>query len=145
MLAEGAPHTALLRRHALTVEGEEIGQFELSLACGKQDGAFRIAYVDSRALSPDEASARLKDVTLWLGNERIALNVEASAPRIETAELQSTATGVVTAAFVERFRTDPSSVIVVGTKTSDNMRTSIRVGGAGFAKAFPRLAADCGK
>jgi hypothetical protein len=144
MLAEGAPHLSLLRRHALTVEGEEIGQFELSLACG-ESGAFRIAYVDSRALSPDEASARLKDVTLWLGGERIALNVETSALRKETAELQSVATGVVTAAFVERFRTDPNSVLVVGTKTSDNMRTSIRVGGAGFAKVFPRLAAGCGK
>lgn len=40
---------------------------------------------------------------------------------------------------------DPSSVIVVDTRTSDKMRTSIRVGAMGFAKAFAKLSGECGR
>lgn len=142
-LVRGKPHQALLRRHSLTIEGEELGQFELSLTCSK--GNFQLAYADTRFLSVEEPGERLKDVTLWLGNERVGLTVESSVPRLEASELQSLASGVVTASFVEKLRNDPTSVIVVGTKTTDGIRTSIRVGGTGFAKAYKKFAADCGK
>lgn len=143
-LVEAASNQALARRHALTTEGEEIGQFELSFSCGTPDGSFKVAYLDQRAMSSGDAD-RLRDVTLWLGGERVALTVESSAPRNDNSELYSVASGAVTAAFVDKLRNDATSVIVVGTKTTDNVRTSIRVGGTGFARAFPQLADGCGK
>jgi hypothetical protein len=143
-LAAGQPSQALARRHPLTLEGEEIGEFELSLRCGGgSERAFHVAYVDHRTLTDDHA-ARLKDVTLWLGGERVALTVEASTVETTDGELKSRAYGAVTAAFVERLKSDAGSVIVVGTRLTDNTRTSIRVGGTGFAKAFPAFANDCG-
>jgi hypothetical protein len=142
-LVEGNPRATLLRRHAITIEGEEIGQFELALACGEGSDSFKVAYADQRSLT-DLKSARLKDVTLWMGNERVALKIDSSLPQAE-AELESRASGVVTAAFLEKLRTDPSGTVVVGTRTTDNVRTSIRVGSAGFAKAFLRLSSNCGK
>ena len=143
MLAGGRPGQALMRRHSMTVEGEEIGEFELSLRCGGPDGGYQVAYRDHRTLS-DDSAARLKDVTLWLGGERVALTVEASAVETEAGELTSRARGVVTAAFVDKLKGEANSVIIVGTRLSDNTRTSIRVGGTGFAKAFPAFASDCG-
>ena len=144
-LVEGGAHPALSRRHTITIEGEEIGQFELSLACGEAADSYKVAYVDARLLAADSLSARLNDVTLWSGGSRVTLNVESSAPQSATLELQSLASGRVSAGFVERLRNDPSGMVTVGTRTSDNVRTSIRVGGAGFAKAFSRLASDCAK
>jgi hypothetical protein len=40
---------------------------------------------------------------------------------------------------------DPDIAMIVGTRTADDVRTSIRVGGAGLAKAYSRLAASCTK
>ena len=144
-LIEGGANPALSRRHTITIEGEEIGQFELSLACGAAADNFKVAYADARALGGEPVPARLDDVTLWSGGARVALTVDTSAPQTATAELQSTASGVVPVAFVDRLRKDPSGTVVVGTRTSDNVRTSIRVGSAGFSKAFSQLEAECAK
>jgi hypothetical protein len=44
---------------------------------------------------------------------------------------------------IERLSKDPTDAIVVTTRTTDNTRTNIRVGGSGFAKAYSRFAARC--
>ena len=144
-LVEGSPDLAMSRIHPLTLEGDEIGQFELTLVCVPSGGGYKVAYLESRDLSGDESSARLTDVTLYLDGERTKLSVDTSSLRDGRPELKTQASGVVPASFVNKLRKDATSVIIVGTRTSENVRTSIRVGGIGFAKAFPRLAANCPK
>lgn len=143
-LAEAARPATLQRRHSLTLEGEEIGQFELTLACADAGKSYKVAYAETRAVADDADPTELKAVTLLLGNERVALTVETSAAR-DAAELASRASGTVTTDFIDKLRKDPESVIIVGTRTADNVRTSIRVGSTGFGKAFSRLSTDCGK
>lgn len=133
----------LRRRHPLTREGEEIGRFQLSLACDG-GGAYRLAYLEARALSAEAPSTRLQDVIVRLGGERKVLNVASSA--LEGAagtQLASQATGLVKPNFVERLLSDPTSSILITTRMSDNTRTSIRVGGVGFTQAYPSFAARC--
>ena len=144
-LNEGTPHRSVHRRHTLTVEGEPIGEFELSLACGDRVGSYKLAYADSRMIISNAVAERLEDVTLRLGGERVSLEIQASNVDSANTELRSVASGVIPAALVERLRKDPTSVIVVGTKTNDDVNTSIRVGATGFAKAFSSFAADCTK
>ena len=144
-LVEGTPHASLLRRHALTIEGEEIGEFELSLACSGSERGYKLAYNDFRQLSSDSKADPVRDVTLRLGGERVSLAVQASAADARANELRSVASGQVTAEFIDKLRTDPNGVIVVKTQTASSVSTSIRVGGSGFAKAFPRFAKECGQ
>jgi hypothetical protein len=140
VVKEAQVHT-LLRNHPLTIEGEEVGHFELSLACGDEDGGYKVAYRETRATGADEA--RLKDVHLWLSGERAVLNIDSSGIPDGATEMQTVATGQVTSAFVEKLKNDPTVTMTVGTKTADDVRTSIRIGVTGFMQGFPKLAADC--
>lgn len=143
-VVENARVHTMVRNHPLTIEGEPVGHFELSLACGDDSAGYKVAYRETRAVGDaDDAAARLKDVTIWFAGERAILAVESSAPQGGDAAVQTTAAGHVTSAFVEKLRSDPTATMTVGTKTVDDVRTSIRVGVTGFAQAFPKLAADC--
>ena len=39
---------ALARRHPLTVEGEDIGSFDLMVACGAGNDSYDVSYVERR-------------------------------------------------------------------------------------------------
>ncbi len=133
----------LLRSHALTIEGDEVGRFELTLACTEKPEAYKLTYQETRVLGDGEdAGERLKDVFVWIGGERTALEVESSVPH-GGEELQSIASGVIGAAIVEKLGADPTTTLVIGTKTTDDVRTSTRLGATGFAQSFPKVAADC--
>jgi hypothetical protein len=142
-LAGKGPTRELLRQHPLTLEGEEIGQFELSLACGEH-GDYRLGYMETRSVETTD-DMRLQDVIVRMGRERTVLSISASAPRAEAMELDTRAIGRINAGFLDALSKDPTSVLTVYTRTSDNLSTSIKVGGTGFAKAFARLAANCTK
>jgi hypothetical protein len=139
-LDDGKQHE-LRRGHPLTIEGEEIGHFELNLTCGGK-GGFRVAYLESRSLNAEETDARLQDVVIRLGRDRTVLSI-ASSSQIAGGDLATRATGRIKASVIERLSKDPTDAIVVTTRTTDNTRTNIRVGGSGFAKAYSRFAARC--
>jgi hypothetical protein len=144
-VAADARLAALARSHALTIEGDEVGRFELTLACADDPDAYRLKYRETRVIGDaDEAGERLKDVFVWVAAERTVLEVESSAPH-GADELESAASGLLTAAAVDKLRSDPTVTLVVGTKTTDNVRTSTRIGATGFAQSFPKIAADCRK
>lgn len=134
----------LVRRHILTIEGEEIGQFELTLACGAPGKEFRIDYADARAV-PSGGPSKLVDVSLWLAGERLPLDIRASEVPEGGRELRSSATAEVAPQLVERLSRQPNAVVIVGTRTADDVRTHIRLGGSGLAKVYPRFAADCSR
>lgn len=143
---EAAAPMRLVRRHVLTIEGEEIGQFELTLVCGEPGGAFQLAYADTRPVtSAMPAAPRLADVSLWLGGERLSLSVEDSGLAGDGGEMRSRASAPVAPALFENLSRQPNAVLVVGTRTTDDVRTSTRFGGTGLAKIYPRFAARCGR
>jgi hypothetical protein len=136
----------LVRRHPLTHEGDPIGHFEISLSCAAEQGGYKLAYLEDRLLSDATvASARVKDVTFWFNGRKTVLKVEASAPDAAAHEMHSRATALVPSAVIEGLKSDPTSTITIGTKTTANLRTNIRVGGTGFAQAYPQLASGCPK
>ncbi len=66
---------AFSRRHPLTIEGEQIGSFELSFVCG--DAGVSAVYVEQRrprSAAPD----RVARVGIGAGKERAMLNVQSS-------------------------------------------------------------------
>jgi hypothetical protein len=142
---QGTGRAATLERHhPLTVEGEEIGHFELTLACGTAGKDFRVNYAEARDVADDGAPIPLKVVTLILNGERVPLKLETStAAKSDPEELSSAASGTVALEALERLRQDPDGVIIVGTRAADDFHTSIRVGTAGFAKALAQLPAHC--
>jgi hypothetical protein len=136
---QGVGRAAVLERHhPLTVEGEEIGQFALTLACGTDGKSFHVGYIESRS-GQDGAPPPLKAVTLTFDGEEIPLKLGASADAPDSGDLASAASGTVARAAVERLRKDPNGVIIVGTRSAGDFRTSIRVGTAGFEKALANL------
>jgi hypothetical protein len=136
----------LVRHHPLTHEGDAIGHFEISLACAKGQSGYRLAYRENRSVGDlSDASGALKDVTFWIDGRRTALKIEASRPDPASHEMLSRATALVPSAVIEKMRDDPASTLTIGTKTIGNMRTSIRLGGTGFAQAYPQLASGCAR
>ena len=77
---EGRP--ALGRSHPLTVEGDDVGTFDLKFACGEPGRDYIVTYVEQRR--GDEAGrapAVLSEVEISLAGKPVQLKVVASRPR----------------------------------------------------------------
>ncbi|MBS0248801.1 MAG: hypothetical protein JSR61_19455 [Proteobacteria bacterium] len=131
----------LARRHPLTVEGDQIGSFDLMLSCGVGD-KFELSYVERRNAGDGLAlPSQLDGVTLRIGKTRAALKIVASGREDQT--LRTLAVGTVSADVVRRFSAGFRSV-VVETDSNDAV-TVIRIGNTGAPQNFPHLAAACAK
>ena len=129
----------LARRHPLTIDGDEIGSFEIMFACGDAPDAYALRYTETRR--PPEGSDRLSKVVVASGKDRVTLTIESSAKT--DANLQSIARGAVPSALLTGLADSGQRSIVVATETSGNVRTLIRVGNTGFDEALPQLAKTC--
>src|SRR4029077_17119699 len=88
LTVEGRP--ALGRSHPLTLEGDEVGAFELKFACGEPGRDFIVTYIEQR--HGDESArtpAALTEVEISLAGKPVQLKVVASRPREGSAELSS--------------------------------------------------------
>jgi hypothetical protein len=135
--------SVLSRRHPLTVEGQEIGSFELAFACSATPDAFQVIYRETRladAAKPD----RLSGVRMTIQRERLLLRIDSSAPAQPT-ELVSSARGVVPAELARMLGEANGPSLMVETATVGNQRTGIRIGPAGLAEGFREIAAGCTK
>jgi hypothetical protein len=135
---------ALARRQPLTVEGEDIGSFDLMLACGGGD-SYDVSYVERRHDSgrirvPTELGA----VTMTVGRMSAALKVVSSERRAQPDELVTYAAGSVPAALIGAFAAVGSHSMLIETK-SGAMVTGIRFGNTGAQQNLPQLAASCVK
>jgi len=135
---------ALARRQPLTVEGEDIGSFDLMLACGGGD-SYDVSYVERRHDSgrirvPTELGA----VTMTVGRMSAALKVVSSERRAQPDELVTYAAGSVPAALIGAFAAVGSHSMLIETK-SGAMVTGIRFGNTGTQQNLPQLAASCVK
>ena len=144
MLAvEGRP--ALGRTHPLTIEGDDVGTFELNFACGEPGRDYIVTYVEQRR--GDESGrtpAVLSEVEISIGGKPVQLKVVASRARDKdkSAGLSSIASGRVPAEMLKAFA-DPGSRSLMVETASDDAVTAIRIGNAGIARVLPTLAASC--
>lgn len=133
----------LARRHPLTVEGDQIGSFDVMLSCGAAD-KFEMSYVERRYAAEGLAlPPQLDGVTLRIGKTHAALKIVASGYDAQDKTLSTLAVGSVPAEVVRRFSAGFRSA-VVETNSADAV-TVIRIGNTGAPQNFPQLAAACGK
>ncbi len=103
-MIDRAGAAALARHHPLTVEGEEIGSFDLAVACGAGTSSYDVSYSErrhggDRAVLP----AGLGMVTLRVGGTLTSLKVASSERRHEPDELVTYAAGTVPASLIGAF------------------------------------------
>lgn len=142
VLSERAGRAALMRQHPLTLEGERIGTFEVALSCGASAEAFEVTYTETRG-NPGAANAVLKQVDLSVAGKSAPLEIVSSRHTMVSRELRTLATGALPAAALKAFADADTDSLTVQTASSVNPVTVIRIGSSGFARSFPRLAADC--
>jgi hypothetical protein len=139
--AERAGLRGLARRHPLTIEGDDIGSFEILFACGDSPNAYALHYSEKRRNG--DARERLAKVLVLSGKDRVTLTIQSSA-KADT-DLESAARGSIPSALLDTFAETGEHSIVVATETSGSARTLIRIGNTGLRAALPRLAATCRK
>jgi hypothetical protein len=135
----------LARSHPLTVEGEDIGNFDLVVACGEGSGNFDVSYVERRRSGehipvPDA----LGSVTMRVGGVSAALKVASSDLRGTPDELLTYAAATVPASVIGAFAAPGNHSVVVETE-SKGMVTVIRLGNTGAQINLPQLTANCAK
>lgn len=143
-MVEDSGVTALARRHPLTIEGEEIGSFDLSVACGGAD-SYDVSYVERRhALGQYPLPRAVTDVTISAGGKSAALKVVSSQRSGADGDLVTYAAGTVPGALVTKFATIGNHSLTVLTKSAV-ADTGIRLGNTGAMQNLPRLSASCAK
>ena len=136
--------STVTRSHPLTIEGEDIGTFELNFACGHSPRDYTVTYSERRrAIEPGRAPATLIRVELALSGRSVPLQVVSSRPNSDTLETDSVAGGRLSAEFLNAFA-DPSGRSLTVNANSGETTTAIRLGNAGFASTLPKLIASCG-
>jgi hypothetical protein len=144
VIGESPAGLVLARKHPLTVEGDDIGGFELSFGCGEPGRDYIVTYVEHRRGSePGRAPEALTDFELSLSGKAVPLKIVSSRSDRKATELDSVASGRVSADLIKAFA-DPRSRSMTIETTSEDMATAIRIGNAGVARVFQRLAAACG-
>jgi hypothetical protein len=135
----------LARHHPLTVEGEDIGSFDLAVACGAGGTSYDVSYSERRHNGERwRVPAELARVTLRVGDGAASLKVTSSERRREPDELISYAAATVPAALIGNFASIGNHSLVIETESKGTV-TVIRLGNTGAQLNLPRLAASCVK
>jgi hypothetical protein len=142
VLAAAGGSPALGRSHPLTVEGEDIGMFELSFACGDQGRDYVVSYVEHRRPDDGRVPAAVTDVELTLGGKAVPLKVTSSSVQGKSQQLDSMATGRVSADMLKAFADTGNRSLLLET-VSEDINTLIRIGNAGISRALPSLITSC--
>lgn len=134
---------ALARRHPLTVEGEEIGSFDLVVACGSDQGSYNVSYIEHRRGGERlPVPAALGAVTVRVGGLLAPLKVTSSEQRDGT--LVTYASAAVPADLIGTFTGVGNRSMTLETKAG-SLATTIRLGNTGARQSLPSLTAACRK
>jgi hypothetical protein len=139
---ETSGRVQLTRKHPLTVEGEEIGTFDLTFACGEPGRDLTVTYYEQRRASGRNPDT-LTDVEISLAGKSIPLKIVSSQPGSRPAEFASVARGRMPSDLLKMFAEPRSRSLLIET-TSEDRATAIRIGNAGVARSFQQLASACG-
>lgn len=136
---------ALARRNPLTIEGEDIGSFDLSVACSGP-GSYDVTYAERRhAADQHPLPAALTAVTLAVGSHSTPLKIVSSQRDSQQPdELITFASATVPATLVAGFAAIGNHSIMVATRSALTT-TGIRLGNTGAMQSLSRLAASCAK
>src|SRR5215475_9371280 len=135
----------LARRHPLTVEGEEIGSFDLVVACAAGGDGYDVTYIERRHSAEQKPLPdALASISLRVGSNFVGLKVVSTERRTGPDELITYAAGRVPGALINAFAAAGSRSMLVKTETS-NLVTGIRIGNTGASQNVPRLTAGCSK
>ncbi len=144
-IVDRAGVATLARHHPLTVEGEDIGSFDLMLSCGADSESLDVSYIEHRRGGDNVAlPGKLSTVTLRLGAKQASLNVASSERHKNPNELVTYAVGPVPVALIDRFAAVGSHSVVIETE-GDRQATAIRLGNTGAPQNLPQLVAACSK
>jgi hypothetical protein len=139
VIEEKAGQASLRRRHPLTVEGDEIGAFDIVLSCADNDH-YDVSYIEHRRFG-DRPAEPLKHVELAIGRRSMALKIVTS--EIKETEIASFAKGTMPANMVEMLARAGSRSVTVTTATGNDGSTNIRVGNSGVPQNLSQLATRC--
>ena len=143
-IKENSDRPALSRRHPLTLEGDEIGNFEVAFGCADTPDSYGVTYFERRQNTDARPSPdALKQVTISVGRRLVPLTIVTSELQTKQAGLDSVARGVVPAELLDSLAWDSSRSLTVVVATTNDVQTAIRVGNTGAAQNLPRLAASC--
>jgi hypothetical protein len=141
-IAANTDRPTLTRTHPLTVEGDDIGTFELSFACGEIGKDYVVTYVERRYATADgRTPAQPTGVGMSVSGKTVPLRVLSS--EIVGKTRASVASGRVSLEQMRAFADSQSRSLTVETNSDDTV-TMIRIGNAGVARSLPQLAASCG-
>jgi hypothetical protein len=144
-LVDRAGLATLARRHPLTVEGEEIGSFDLVVACSPGADSYDVSYVERRHRGEQTPlPAALDSISLRVGSNSAALNVVSTERRSAPDELLTHATARVPSTLIGAFAAMGSHSMVIKTQSAQ-LVTGIRLGNTGASQNLPRLSAGCRK
>jgi hypothetical protein len=146
MLA-GDSRPALGRSHPLTVEGEDLGTFDLAFACSEQGRDVMVSYTEQRRPSGGKTPSAVTEVDLSIVGRSVPLKVVSSraadkAQGDGAVGLATLATGRVPLDVLQSFAERNGRALTVETR-GDEAATLIRVGNAGISRVLPSLSAGC--
>jgi hypothetical protein len=137
---DGRP--ALGRTHPLTVEGDDVGAFELNFACGEGGRDYVINYIEQRQSDDGKAPAPVTEIEITVAGKSVPLKIVSSQTSDKDAGRSSIASGRLSAEALKTFAETGSRSLMVET-SSDDAVTAIRVGNAGISRVLPNLVASC--
>ena len=133
----------LARRHPLTVEGEEIGSFDLVVACVPGGESYDLSYIERRHTGEQKPLPEaLGTISIKVGSSSATLKVVSSEHRTTPDELVTYAAGRVPAGLIGAFGAVGSHSMLIKTESAQ-LITGIRIGNTGASQNLPRLTAAC--
>jgi hypothetical protein len=143
-IAERSGVLTLARQHPLTVEGDEIGSFEVTIACGGKPGEYIVAYDETRqAPQGGNAPEALRNVEIRVGQKTAPLAIGSSSLNEQRSARVSSASGIVPAVLIKALAESGNRSLTVATSSGDNTATNIRIGNTGVAANMAQFSAAC--
>ena len=139
-----AGQPALMRSHPLTVEGERIGSFSLTVSCSNTPDTFALTYRELRSGPASRGLPRnISQIALVVDEHLQPFRIMSSERKMHGGELESVATTVLPARLVRALSSENPASVTVETDSVGNPRTTIRVGNVGFGRGFREVEKSC--